>query len=147
MEILISGILGAIIWQSISLIAYAITDEDEDVGLQVGLGIPLLLTQLVIILSHKIKWLFFRKQYRFYCFKDTTLNDYEQIRCGIYAKPEDMQCFSFDTSEKYYVIKKEVANKYRYVPRSEILTKKHIQYGFAGMSKNYLNLFKKDNGI
>ena len=147
MEILISGILGAIIWQSISLIAYAITNESEDVGLQVGLGLPLLFTQLLIAFLCKIKWLFFRKRYHFYWFKDTTLNDYEQIRCGKYAKPKDMQCFNFDTNAKYYVIEGEMPRRYRHVQKSEILTAQKIEDGFSGMTKKYLNLFNKINGI
>lgn len=146
MEILISGILGAIIWQSISLIAFAITDENEDVGLQMGMGLPLIFAQLAIAFTQKIKWKIFCKRYHLYFFKDTTLNDYEQICCGRYAKPLDMRCFNFDTNAKYHIIEKEMPRKYRHVQKSEILTAQEVEDGFSGMSKKYLNLFKI-NGI
>ena len=55
MEILISGILGIIIWQSITLFAFAASNENDDVGLYMGMGLPLILTQLIVAAVKKIK--------------------------------------------------------------------------------------------
>lgn len=142
MEILIAGIVGIIVWQSITLFAFAASNENDEVGLYMGMGLPLILTQLVVALIHKIKWMFFHKRYRYYQFMDT--NSYIQLRTGKYAKPADMQCFNFDPSSDHYVVEKTVSNKYRYVPHSDTLTKQDIQFGFAGMSADYLNQFKKN---
>ena len=144
MEILIAGIVGIIIWQVITLLAFVVSGESDDVGISMGMGLPLILTQLIVALIHKIKWLFFRRKYRHYHFKDATLESYSQLRTDKYAKPADMQCFNFDPSADHYVVEKVVSNKYRYVPHSDILTKQDIQFCFAGIPADYLNRFKKN---
>ena len=144
MEILISGILGIIIWQSITLFAFAASDENEDVGLYMGMGLPLILAQLVVAAVKKIKWAIFRKKHKFYTFMDATLEEYNQARKGIFAKPENMQCFNFDTTADYYVVENESTKRYRYLNSDDILTPYKIQYGFPGMSIEYLNKFKKN---
>jgi hypothetical protein len=143
MEILISGILGIIIWQSVTLFAFAASDENEDVGLYMGMGLPLILTQLVIAAVKKIKWVIFRRKHKFYIFMDATLEEYNQARKGIFAKPENMRCFNFDPAADYYVVEKECSKRSRYLYSDDILTPYKIQYGFSGMSADYLNKFKK----
>lgn len=144
MEILISGILGIIIWQSVTLFAFAASNENEDVGLYMGMGLPLILSQFVIAAIKEIKWTIFRKKHKFYIFMDATLEEYNQARKGIFAKPKDMQCFNFDTTADYYVVEKESTKGYRYLDSDDILTPHQIQYGFPGMSAGYLNKFKKN---
>lgn len=144
MEILMWIVVGALVWQGITLIAFALSGENEDVGAYFGMGLPLILTQLTIGIAQRIKWAIFRRRYRFYHFIDATLESYNQLRVGHYAKPADMQCFNFDTSASHYVVEKAIANKYRYVPHSDVLTKQDIQFGFPGMSAGYLANFKKD---
>lgn len=144
MEILISGILGIIIWQSITLFAFAASNENEDVGLYMGMGLPLILTQLVIAAVKKIKWVIFRRKHKFYIFMDATLEEYNQARKGIFAKPENMQYFNFDTTADYYVVEKECSKRFRHLYSDDILTPYKIQYGFPGMSADYLNKFKKN---
>lgn len=144
MEILISGILGIIIWQSITLFAFAASDENEDVGLYMGMGLPLILTQLVIAAVKKIKWAIFRRKHKLYVFMDATLEEYNQARKEIFAKPNDMQCFNFDATADHYVVEKECSKKYRYLNSDDVLTPHQIQYGFSGMSADYLNKFKKN---
>jgi hypothetical protein len=144
MEILISGILGIIIWQSVTLFAFAASNENEDVGLYMGMGLPLILVQLIVAAVKKIKWEFFRRKHKFYIFMDATLGEYNQARKGIFAKPKDMQCFNFDATADYYVIEKECAKRARYLNSDDVLTPHQIQYGLPGMSTNYLNKFKKN---
>lgn len=143
MEILISGILGIIIWQSITLFAFAASNENDDVGLYMGMGLPLILTQLIVAAVKKIKWELFRRKHKFYIFMDTTLEEYNQARKGIFAKPNDMQCFNFDATADHYVVEKESTKRYRYLNSDDVLTPHQIQYGFSGMSADYLNKFKK----
>lgn len=144
MEILISGILGIIIWQSIALFAFAASNENEDVGLYMGMGLPLILTQLIVAAVKKIKWTIFRRKHKFYIFMDATLEEYNQARKGVFAKPENMRCFNFDTTAEHYVVEKESTKRYRYLNSDDILTPYKIQYGFSGMSADYLNKFKKN---
>ena len=144
MEILISGILGIIIWQSIALLAFAASNENEDVGLYMGMGLPLILTQLIVAAVKKIKWTIFRRKHKFYIFMDATLEEYNQARKGVFAKPENMRCFNFDTTAEHYVVEKESTKRYRYLNSDDILTPYKIQYGFSGMSADYLNKFKKN---
>lgn len=144
MEILISGILGIILWQSIALFAFAASNENEDVGLYMGMGLPLILTQLIVAAVKKIKWTIFRRKHKFYIFMDATLEEYNQARKGVFAKPENMRCFNFDTTAEHYVVEKESTKRYRYINSDDILTPYKIQYGFSGMSADYLNKFKKN---
>ena len=144
MEILISGILGIIIWQSVTLFAFAASDENEDVGLYMGMGLPLILAQLVIAAVKKIKWAIFRKKHKFYIFMDATLEEYNQARKGIFAKPENMQCFNFEPTTDYYVVEEECSKRFRHLYSDDILTPYKIRYGFPGMSADYLNKFKKN---
>ena len=144
MEILISGILGIIIWQSVTLFAFAASNENDDVGLYMGMGLPLILAQLVIAMVKKIKWTIFRRKHKFYIFMDATLEEYNQARKGIFAKPENMQCFNFDPTADYYVVEKECSKRSRHLYSDDILTPYKIQYGFSGMSADYLNKFKKN---
>ena len=144
MEILISGILGIIIWQSVTLFAFAASNENEDVGLYMGMGLPLILTQLIIAAVQKIRWAIFRREHKFYTFMDATLEEYNQVRKGIFAKPKDMQCFNFDTAADHYVVEKECAKRYRHLYSDDVLTPHQIQYGLPGISVDYLNKFKKN---
>ena len=144
MEILIGAIVGILIWQSVTLFAFAASNENEDVGLYMGMGLPLILTQLVVTTVKKIKWTIFRRKHKFYIFMDATLEEYNQARKGIFAKPENMRCFNFDTTADYYVVENESAKRYRYLNSDDILTPYKIQYGFSGMSADYLNKFKKN---
>lgn len=144
MEILISGILGIILWQSIALFAFAASNENEDVGLYMGMGLPLILTQLIVAAVKKVKWTIFRRKHKFYIFMDATLEEYNQARKGVFAKPENMRCFNFDTTAEHYVVEKESTKRYRYLNSDDILTPYKIQYGFSGMSADYLNKFKKN---
>lgn len=144
MEILISAIVGILIWQSITLFAFAASNENDDVGLYMGMGLPLILTQLVVAAVKKIKWGLFRRKHKFYIFMDATLEEYNQARKGIFAKPENMQCFNFDTTADYYVVEKECSKRFRHLYSDDILTPYKIQYGLPGMSVDYLNKFKKN---
>lgn len=144
MEILISAIVGILVWQSIALFAFVASNENEDVGLYMGMGLPLILTQLAVAAVKKIKWTIFRKKHKFYIFMDATLEEYNQARKGIFAKPKNMQCFNFDTTADHYVVEKESTKRYRYISSDDILTPYKIQYGFSGMSVDYLNKFKKN---
>lgn len=144
MEILIGAIVGILVWQSFTLFAFVASKENDDVGLYMGMGLPLILTQLIIAVVKKAKWAIFRRKHKFYIFMDATLEEYNRARTKIFAKPEDMQCFNFDATADYYVIEKESTKRYRHIDSDDILTPHRIQYGLPGMSADYLNKFKKN---
>ena len=138
--IILSAIVGILVWQTITLIAFALTKENEDVGLYFGMGLPLILTQTFFGILRLIIRFINSKRYKRYEFVDTTAR-----YCSTawkFAKPKHMKDFNFDSTSTYYVIEHEMKKKQN-VYRGDTLTPEQIENGFPGFPKDYLNKFKK----
>ena len=139
--VILSAIIGIIIWQIITTIIFALTKENEEVGLVMGMGIALLVAQYAFWLYRAIKWKIFAKRHKRYEFVDTTAK-YCPTRDCKFAKPSDMKVFNFDQTATHYVIEHEIVHKH-YAQPSDILTPEKIENGWPGFDKEYANRFKK----
>ena len=138
--VILSAIVGILIWQTITLIAFALTKENEDVGLYFGMGLPLFLVQTFFAILRLIIRFINSKRYKRYEFVDTTAR-----YCSTawkFAKPKHMKSFNFDSTSTYYVVEHEMKKKQN-IYRCDTLTPEQIKNGFPGFSKDYLDKFKK----
>lgn len=138
--VILSAIVGILIWQTITLIAFALTKENEDVGLRLGMGLPLLLVQTFFDVLRLIIRFINSKRYKRYEFVSTTAHYCSPV--WKFAKPKHMKDFNFDSTSSHYVVEHEMKKKQN-IYRCDTLTPEQIKNGFPGFSKDYLDKFKK----
>ena len=138
--VILPAIIGILIWQTITLIAFVLSKENEDVGLYFGMGLPFFLVKTFLVVILLIVRFINFKRYKRYEFVDTTAR-----YCSTawkFARPEHMKSFNFDSTSTRYVVEHEMKKKQN-VYRNDTLTPEQIENGFPGFPKDYLNKFKK----
>lgn len=150
MNYLVVAVLAIIAWQLVVTVVYFITDEDETISMQMGIGFWLLPIALVHIV-YKYVSLMVSRRYNLYQFFGVVEGQFTYLngwRHNFYMTPKTASKFARvygkdeDVKENYSIRLLREGKEFKSAPyKQDILTDQKLEQGFSGYSADWLKKF------